>query len=60
MKIDAEAFEEFDQGVGAFSQDWARLHAFGIQPVIGNDVDGLRAGAVAHDVQEAVCFRLGE
>ena len=56
MEVSANVFEQFDQPSGALDSLRRRRAAAAFQPVIGHDVNGVRPGPVAENVQEAVLF----
>ena len=53
MKIHADALEQFDERVRANRLDGLWPDAVAVHAVIGDDVNGLGAGAVPVDVKEA-------
>src|SRR5712691_9419447 len=59
VEVSANVFEQFDQPLGALDSLRRRRAAAAFQPVIGHDVNGVRPGPVAENVQEAVLFLHG-
>ena len=59
MKIHADALEQFDERLGAHGFDRLGTGAVVVQPVVGGDINGLRADSMAINVKENPGFGLG-
>ncbi len=59
MEIHADALEQFDEFLRAHGLDGPRMGAVVVQPMIGDDINGLGTGSMAIDVEEAAGFGLG-
>ena len=59
MKIHADALEQFDERLGAHGFDRLGTGAVVVQPVVGGDINGLRADSMAINVKETPGFGLG-
>jgi len=59
MKINADPLEYFEQRLGTDSLDRPRAGAAVVDPMVGDEVNGLGTGAMSIDMKKAPGFGLG-
>ena len=59
MKIHADTLEQFDEFLRAHGLDGLRTDAVVVQPMIGDDVNGLGTGSMAINVEETASGGFG-
>jgi hypothetical protein len=57
MEVDPDAFEQVDECLSALRKHGPGTNAHAVEAVIGDDVKGIEAGSVAHDMEKSACFR---